>query len=195
MMNYLKWFKTPMLEKTRLDFIEDLAIFQGPSYFYKLFLEGTKQDELVIKKNDEGGYDFGTIYNHIGVYGTILFFLVLVVLMVFLLIQNLVRIFTYTSRRLNVVTLLVFLFSLFLVAAPAFATCEGTDIATAFTNYFQYLTKPNTFLSSNVTTVGITILFLVPTAVSLVLLILPKLFRNSHKSLPKRIPKGNKVRV
>lgn len=189
------WFKTPMLASTRLDFIEDLSVFKGTSYYYKLFLEGTKSDELIIKRNEEGSYDFGTVYNHIGVYGTIMFLLVTIILIVVMLIQNIVRIFTYTSRKINVVTLLVFLFSLFLVAAPAFAVCEGTDIATSFTNYFMNLTTPNLFLESYVTSVGITALFIIPTAISLVLLILPKLFKNKHRALPKRIPKGNKVRT
>lgn len=189
------WFKTPMLESTRLDFLEDLSVFQGTSYYYRLFLEGSKRDELIIKKNDEGGYNFGTIYNHIGVYGTIIFLIVLVILSVVLLIQNIVRIFTYTSRRINVITLLTFLTSLFLAILPAFAVCEGTDIATSFSNYFMNLTQPNNFLASEATTLGITLLALFPAAISLVLLILPKLFRNSHKTLPKRIPKGNKIRV
>ena len=34
-----------MLEKTRIDVIEDLEIFQGQSFYYALFLSGTRADK------------------------------------------------------------------------------------------------------------------------------------------------------
>lgn len=185
------WFKTKMLEKTRIDIIEDLEIFQGQSFYYALLLSGTKADELVIAKNEEGNYDFGVIYNHVGVYGTIIFLLLTIIFSVILLIQNIVRIFTYTSRRIHVTTLLTLIFGLLTFICPVLATCEGTDIATAFTNFFQNVLSPNIFLESTTASIGATILSLIPSVVCILLLILPKLFRNRYKNMPSQIPKGN----
>lgn len=185
------WFKTKMLEKTRIDILEDLEIFQGTSYYYTLFLSGTKADELVIRKNENGNYDFGIIYNHLGVYGTIIYLLVTLLLMVIMLIQNIVRIFTYTSRRLHVTTILCMITSALTLISPALATCEGTDLGTAFTNYFMRLTDASGYAASKVTSVGVSLMAIIPVALCLVLLILPLLFKNRHKSMPAHIPKGN----
>ena len=190
------WFKTKMLEKTRIDVIEDLEIFQGQSFYYALFLSGTKADELVIAKNDEGKYDFGVIYNHIGVYGTIIFLLLTIIFSVILLIQNIVRIFTYTSRRIHVTTLLTLIFGLLTFISPVLATCEGTDIASSFMNFFNNIMSAETFLSSTSSSIGATILSLAPIAICILLLILPKLFKNRYKNMPSQIPKGNaKIRM
>lgn len=185
------WFRTKMLEKTRIDVLEDLEIFQGDSYYYALFLSGTKADELIIQKNSEGNYDFGIIYNHIGVYGTIMFLLITIILMVIILIQNIVRIFTYTSRRIHITTLLCLIFSGLLLISPALASCEGTDIGTSLTNYFMKLLNAAGFSESTETSVGVSVMAIIPPVVCLILLILPKLFKNRHKEFPSRIPKGN----
>lgn len=189
------WFKTKMLEKTRIDVLENLSIFKGTSYYYEFFLSGTKASELVIKKSEEGNYDFGVIYNHIGVYGTIIFMLVTIVLMVVMLLQNIVRLFTYTSRRLHWVTLLTFLFGLLTFISPVFASCEGTDIGTAFSNYFLALTSAEDFVANTSTSIGVSLFMIIPLGLCFLMLILPKLFRNKHKTLPTHIPKGNKVHV
>ena len=187
------WFRTKMLAKTRLDFLEDLEIFQGSSYYYLIFLSGTKADDLVIKKNEEGNYDFGIILNHIGVYGTILFLIATLILMVILLIINIIRIFTYTSRRLHGITLLCFLFSALTAICPVFATCASTsELGDAFANYFSYLTSEADFLDSTTTSAGVSLMILIPVVCCLLLLILPVLFKNRYKAIPSRIPRGNK---
>lgn len=186
------WFKTKMLSKTRLDFLEDQSLFQGQSYYYAIFLSGTKADDLVIKKGEDGNYDYGTIINHIGVYGTIINLVITVILMIIMLIQNIVRIFTYTSRRLHVTTLLAFIFSALTMISPALAICEGTDLDSAFKSYFSNLTNAAGFVTDTTATAGVTIMFVIPVAICLLLLILPKLFRNKYKSMPTHIPKGNK---
>jgi hypothetical protein len=181
-----------MLSKTRLDFLEDQSLFQGQSYYYAIFLSGTKADDLVIKKGEDGNYDYGTIINHIGVYGTIINLVITVILMIIMLIQNIVRIFTYTSRRLHVTTLLAFIFSALTMISPALAICEGTDLDSAFKSYFSNLTNAAGFVTDTTATAGVTIMFVIPVAICLLLLILPKLFRNKYKSMPTHIPKGNK---
>ncbi len=186
------WFKTKMLEKVRLSFIEDLEYFQGDSYYYRYFLQD-KSQEYVIKKNAEGNYDFGTIYNHIGVYGTIMFLIVAFLMSVVLLLINLIRLFTYTSRRIHGTTLFTFFMSVLMVLAPALASCNGTQLGTALTSYFSYLSGEEGFLSSFTTTVGCSVMMLAPAGICLLMLLLPFLFKNRFKKLPTRLPKGNRV--
>ena len=112
--------------------------------------------------------------------------------MVIIFIQNVVRIFTYTSRRLHFTTFMCLLLTALGWICPAFATCEGTELGAAFKNYFLNLTNASGFLSEQTASVGVTIMGLLPVALCFVMLILPKFFRNRHKDLPYRIPKGNR---
>lgn len=188
------WFHTPMLEKTRIDFLEDSTYFQGTSYYYLCFLSGTKADALVIKKDADGNFDNSVILRYIGTYGTIYFLLISFLLGIFSLLVNIVRLFTYTSRKLHIASLLSFIFSLLCMIAPAFAMIEGTDIVGAFKNYFMSITDNVTFTSSADTTVGVGILFFIPAAISLLMMFLPLIMRNTLKKRPTYVPKGNKPR-
>lgn len=188
------WFRTKMLEKTRLDFIEDLEIFQGRSIYYEMFLAGEKAEALIIQPMEDGSYDFAVIFNHIGVYGTIIFLLLTFILMIVIFIQNIIRIFTYTSRRIHVTTILCFISSLLTAICPALAICEGTDIGGAIASYLMKFTNAAGFAESTAL-VGMSLVILIPVVISFVLMILPFFFKNRIKNLPSRIPKGNKVRV
>lgn len=188
------WFHTPMLEKTRIDFLEDSIYFQGTSYYYLCFLSGTKADSLVIKKDEDGNFDNSVIIRYIGTYGAIYFLLISFLLGIFSLLVNIVRLFTYTSRKLHIASLLSFIFSLLCMIAPAFAMIEGTDITGAFKNYFMSLTDYAGFSGSVDTTVGVGILFFIPAAISLLMMFLPLIMRNTLKKRPTYVPKGNKAR-
>ena len=187
------WFRTKMLSKVRLDFIEDLQFFKGDSYYYELFLSGDKADSLVIKKNSDGQYDIGTIYNHIGVYGTIMFLIAAFLMSLVLLIINIVRIFTYTSRRIHGTTLFTMFVCLLAMISPALASCEGSALGTSFVNYFAGLQGTSSFANNKSATAGVTITFILPAAFCLLMMILPFLFKNRYKKLPTRLPKGNKI--
>lgn len=188
------WFKTKMLKNTRLDFLEDLSIFKGTSFYYQIFLADGKSDALVIKKTESGNYDFGVVFNHIGVYGIIMFLLAFIILSVFLFIFNVVRLFTYTSRRFHVFEFFTFLFSLLFLLAPVFATVVGTEfssISQSFQNYFGSLISTDDFIANTTATVGVSILTLLPAGISFLLLLMPLFFKNRFRTIPKRIPKGN----
>ncbi len=190
------WFKTKMLSKVRLDFLEDLQFFKGNSFYYQLFLEGDKANALVIKQDENGQFNFGTIYNHIGVYGTIMFIIISFLMSIVLFIINLVRIFTYTSRRFHGTTFFTLLTSLFAMLSPALAACEGTALGDALVNYFTGLNGVARFSNPELkskATVGVTLVFLIPSVLCLILMILPFLFKNRYKKLPTRLPKGNKI--
>lgn len=188
------WFRTPMLEKTRIDFLEDSKYFQGSSFYYLCFLEGDKGDALIIQKDADGNFDNSVIIRHIGTYGTIMFLIIAFLLGVLNIIINLIRLFTYTSRRIHVITLLSLIFSALCMISPALATIEGTDIGAAFSAYFSSLSGTKAFMDNSSATAGIGLLFFVPAAINLVMLILPKLFRNRLKKRPTYVPKGNKNR-
>ncbi len=192
------WFKTKMLAKVRLDFLEDMQFFKGDSFYYQIFLEGTKSDDLVIKQDEKGQFNIGTIYNHIGVYGTIIFVIVTFLMSIVLLILNIVRIFTYTSRRIHGTTIFTLFMSLLAMISPALAACEGTALGDSLSNYFSGLNGVDVFASpedvtASSATVGLTIIFLLPAVLCFILIILPFLFKNRYKKLPTRLPKGNKI--
>lgn len=188
------WFRTPMLEKTRIDFLEDNALFQGDSYYYLCFLSGSKRDALIIQKDEDGNFDNSVIFRHIGSYGTIIFLLLSFILGVVSVVINIVRIFTYTSRRIHVVTILSLISSLFLFICPALATIEGTDIGGAFSAYFSAFTDFETFLTNAEASAGLSILMLVPVILNVVMLILPLLFKNRLKKRQTYVPLGNRRR-
>lgn len=188
------WFKTPMLEKTRIDFLENNSNFEGTSFYYLCFLSDGKSDDLVIKKDVNGNYDFSIIIRHIGIYGTIMFMIIAFLLGVVNLISILFRLFTYTTRKSHGLDVLCLIFSILAFISPALASIEGTEIVPAFTNYFLSITNAAGFLASADATVGIGILNLVPMGCCLLLLILPKLFRNRLKKRVTSIPRGNSYR-
>lgn len=189
------WFRTPMLEKVRLDFLEDRGVFQGSSYYYLCFMSGGKMDDIKIQKDAEGNYDFSVILRHIGTYGTILFMVISFLLGIIVLITTIIRLFTYTTRKLHVFNWLLLIFSLLAFVSPALASIEGTEIVASVKNYFLNLTAAADFQTSQDATAGIQILYLIPAACSLLLLIVPKLFRNRLKRRVTKVPHGNKKRL
>lgn len=188
------WFRTPMLKDTKIDFLEDSKYFQGNSYYYLALLSGDKGEALVIKKDADGNYDWGVIMRHIGTYGTIIFLIAAFLLGIVNIIINIVRLFTYTSRRLHAVTFINFLISLLCMLAPAFATVEGTEIGAAFSAYFSAISGNKAFMDNADATVGIGILFLIPVAINFIMMLLPFFFRNRLKKQVSYVPKGNRKR-
>lgn len=188
------WFRTPMLKKTRLDFLEDNKLFQGDSYYYICLFSGSKGEALVIKKDEDGNFDRSVIFRHIGTYGTIMFLLAAFILTVVNVIINVIRLFTYTSRRLHAITFISFLLSVLMLIGPAMATMEGTDFGGAIKNYFSYLTDAEGFMSNADATAGISVLMLLPAAISLIMMILPLFFKNRLKRRPTYVPAGNRPR-
>ncbi len=188
------WFRTPMLKNTRLDFLEDSEYFKGDSNYYMFFLAGGKSDALVIRKDADGNYDNSVIMNHIGTYGTIIFLIAAFLLGIVNIIINIVRLFTYTSRRIHFISLLCFLLSVLCMISPALATMEGTEIGAAFSAYFSSLSGTASFMKNTDATVGIGLLFFVPVAINLLMLILPFIFRNVLKKRVTSVPRGNRKR-
>ncbi|MFW5779993.1 MAG: hypothetical protein ACOCWI_00890 [Bacillota bacterium] len=185
------WFRTKMLSSVRIDFLEDNEEFQGPSWFYAKYMDKAEEN-IAYLRNDDGSFDFSVLFKYIAGYGTILSLIIAFVLAVVCLILNIGRIFSYTTRRLHTLHYLLLIFSLLAVALPAFMAMEGTDIVTAFENYFLF--NHVAFIENENNTLTLSPLALVPAGIGLILLILPKIFKNRLKKKPTYIPKGNRPR-
>lgn len=189
------WFHTPMLETTRLDFLEDSPYFQGNSYYYLCFLEGNKRAALVIQKDEDGNFDRSVIFRHIGTYGLIMFLLATFLFGCLNVVVNIIRLFTYTSRRLHIIPLISLIFAALCLICPAFATVEGTDIGAAFSTYFSTITGVNDAFWANAdASVGVGLMFFVPIVLNVVMLLCPFLFRNRLKKRYTSVPSGNRGR-
>lgn len=189
------WFHTPMLETTRLDFLEDSPYFQGNSYYYLCFLSGNKRAALVIQKDEDGNIDRSVIFRHIGTYGLIMFLIATFLLGCVNIVINILRLFTYTSRRLHILPLLSLIFSALCLICPAFVTVEGTDISASFSTYFSTIGGvTEEFLENEDATAGVGLIFFLPVVINLVTLLLPFLFRNRLKKRYTYVPNGNRGR-
>ncbi len=189
------WFSTPMLKKVRLDFLEDNKLFQGTSYYYKCYMEGDKASSYKITKDENGNLDISSIFRYVGVYGTIYCVILAVIFAILGIIMNFFRIFRYTSRKPHFTSWIGFIFCFIALICPALADVDSMAILPAISNYFNAFLNSTAFLAEPTSTAGVSLLFLVPLALNLVLMILPKFFRNRFKKIPRFVPKGNENRL
>ena len=185
------WFRTKMLSSIRLDFLEDNEQFQGPSWFYAKYMNSAEEN-IAYLRNDDGSFDFSVLFKYIAGYGAILSIIVAFILAVVCFVLNIGRIFSYTTRRLHTLHYLLLIFSLLAIVLPAFMAMEGTNIAQAFKSYFLF--DHVDFMTNDTHTLLLSPLALIPAGISLVLLILPKIFKNRLKKKPTFVPKGNRPR-
>jgi hypothetical protein len=185
------WFSTKMLSRVRLDFLEDNKLFMGPRWLHAKYI-GKAEDNIVNLRKEDGSFDVVILIKYLASYGIILFFIAAFLIAIVCLIQDIIRIFTYTTRRMHTLHWLLFIFSLLVVVLPAFLVIEGTnEIGPAFRNYFIF--DYDTFMERP-STLCISVFAFLPAALSFIMLILPKLFKNRLKKLPTFVPKGNRPR-
>lgn len=186
------WFRTKMLKNIRLDFLEDNRHFQGPSWFYVKYMDKAETD-IVDLRNSDGSFNIPVLAKYLAGYGIILLLIVSFLLALTCVILNIGRIFSYTTRRFHILHILLLVFSLLIVTLPAILAMEGTGFMAAVKNYFIFDT--GTFRSTESSTMAISMFAFLPAAVSLILLILPKLFKNRLKKRPTYVPRGNRPRL
>lgn len=184
------WFRTPMLASTRLDFLENNANFQGPSWYYSKFFDSN--DGLQIERNADGQYDIISILRYLGGYAGILCLVAAFLLGIIALITNIIRLFTYTSRKVHLVNILAFIFALLAVVMPALLLLESTDFGAAFQEFFVF--DEAAFFDESGYRLMMNPIALIPAAVMLVNMLLPLMFKNKLKKRPTYVPKGNKAR-
>lgn len=187
------WFQTKMLKKVRLDFLEDRAPFQGPSWFYAKYMDKAEAD-IANLRNPDGSINWPVLIKYLSGYGTIMLLIITFLLAFYCLIVNICRIFSYTSRRVHTANILLLVLSVLIVILPFFMGMEGFSgqaISTALKNYFNYaefFVKPEITLSMN-------LFAFVPAIISLLLIIIPKFFKNRLKKRPTFVPRGNRPRI
>lgn len=185
------WFRTKMLKSVRIDFLEDDDHFKGPSWFYVKYMDKAEAD-IVNLRDSDGGFNLPVLIKYLAGYGTILLLIVSFVLAIVALIINIARIFSYTTRRFHTLHILLMIFSLLILLLPALMAMEGTNVIDAFKNYFVF--DYSDFLESE-STMMISLFGFVPVVLSLLLLLLPKIFKNRLKKRPTFVPKGNRPRL
>ena len=113
------WFRTPMLSENRIDVIENLDSMQGTSWYYVRFMRD-RANNIAIEKDEDGNYNALNIVRHIATYGTIVFLILTLVLCVIELVFDIGRLFSYTSRRVHVVPILILICMALSFICPAF---------------------------------------------------------------------------
>lgn len=186
------FFRTPMMSEDRIDVIEDLDAMQGKSWYYLRYMR-ERADDIKIEKGEDGKYDNVKIVKHIATYGTIIFLCLTLLLCVIEIIINIGRLFSYTSRRIHVIPLLIVIFGVLTLISPAFldiTTLEGDAVSTALSNYFT--TSFEAFQTAPEITAVFNMAFAVLLVLPFVTLLLPFFFRNRPAQTVAYVPKGNK---
>ncbi|MFI3228795.1 MAG: hypothetical protein R3Y23_01340 [Bacillota bacterium] len=188
-------FRMSFLSDTRLDFIEDLESMDGRSWYYYKYIS-TNEDNLVFEKDINGDYDWAALVRIIATYGTIICLCLMIIFAIIELLMNIGRLFSFTTRRLHAMPILILITGALTLVLPALLEIEVLDMANisaCFSNYFG--TSWSTFITvsdTNTSTITFSLLFALYLIIPLVVLILPKLFHNKSKKLVRYVPKGNK---
>jgi hypothetical protein len=191
-------FRMPMFSRNRVDFIENLDQMQGRSWYYIRFMNAENRlNSMEIVKDASGKYDWTAIVRYIATNGAVVCLWVTVILCLAELILCVFRMFTYTSRRLHVIPILILLFGLLTMIMPAFAEVEalnGDGILSALTGYFTpYFDE---FLAESSLQIIINLLYLIVlVAVPILLILLPLVMHNRQPKPITFVPKGNRPHI
>lgn len=191
-------FRMPMFSRNRVDFIENLDQMQGRSWYYIRFMNAENRlNSMEIVKDASGKYDWTAIVRYIATNGAVVCLWVTVILCLAELILCVFRMFTYTSRRLHVIPILILLFGLLTMIMPAFAEVEalnGDGILSALTGYFTpYF---DDFLAESSLQIIINLLYLIVlVAGPILLIILPLVMHNRQPKPITFVPKGNRPHI
>ncbi len=195
------FFYTPLMAKPRVDFIEDLSLVKNKTCWYhiKFMRDSDRIEAITIQRQADGTYDASTILRWLATYGTIFCLMAAILFFLICFIQTIVRFFTYTSRKLHLMTFLALLFSTLTVMLPALLVVDGISFSDwpetfevlkeSFSTYL--VLDSHTFLGS-VGTINVGLFPLISLGLLLGMLILPILFRNRLRLKPSYVPKGNK---
>ena len=189
-------FRTPMFSEQRLDAVEDMEFMdqgdQASGWYYIRFMRN-RADDITIEKGEDGKYDTVKIVKHIATYGTIIFFVATVILCIVEILLNVGRLFSYTSRRLHVIPLLILIFALLTMICPAFleiTSVEDGALSDAFKNYFT--TSWEDVLNLPTISVAFNMFYVILLLFPLGAIIVPLCFKNREAKTIAFVPKGNK---
>lgn len=189
-------FRTPMFSEQRLDAVEDMEFMdqgdQASGWYYIRYLRD-RADDIKIEKGEDGNYDSVKIIRHIASYGTIIFFIAAILLCVVEILMNIGRLFSYTSRRIHVIPLLILIFALLSMICPAFleiTTIEDGALGDAFNSYFT-MSWSDALYEPTITLV-FNMFFAVLLVLPLVTVLIPLFFKNREAKTVAYVPKGNR---
>ncbi|MDR3186387.1 MAG: hypothetical protein LBU04_06240 [Christensenellaceae bacterium] len=189
-------FFTPLLQKYKVDLIENVLL-QDPktvdSWYYRLFISN-RSESLKIQRDENGKWSATNIINNLATYAVIVFFFLAIICCVLEIIFTVMRMFSYTSRRLHIIPILLLISLVMLVICPIFAVIPGLDNATLTAEFKSYFTLTwNTFIEDTGTgSLGANFLLLATAGLILIYLLLPRLFKNKAFKTPTFVPKGNR---
>ena len=189
-------FRTPMFSEQRLDSVEDMEFMeqgdQASGWYYIRFMLN-RADDIKIEKGEDGNYDSVKIIKHVATYGTIIFFIATILLCVVEILMNIGRLFSYTSRRIHVIPLLILIFALLTMLCPAFleiTTLEDGALGDAFKSYFT-MSWSDALYEPTITLV-FNMFFAVLLVLPLVTVLIPLFFKNREAKTVAYVPKGNR---
>lgn len=183
------FFRTPLMSKNKIDFIENLPVMQGTSWYVQAFMKDP--NSLKIQKGADGNYDFTAIIRNIATYGTIFALLLTLLSAIIVIIFCIFRIFRYTSKRIHFFTFMTFFCGVLTMILPAFAKVQSmSGIGDALSGYFA-LTQ-TMFVESTTTIVSVNLISLILVVLPFLAMFMPLMFKNKRKYQVTHVPKGNK---
>ena len=139
------WFYTKMLASVRLDFLEDRAPFQGISWFYTKYMHSAEEN-IAYLRNEDGSFDFSILIKSRRLWHDIKRYYSVCALGGILVI-NIGRIFSYTSRRLHILHFLC-CSSACTVILPALRNGDRPALKNYFCLTMEFMTKEQYTLCS-----------------------------------------------
>lgn len=187
-------FKTEPFAENRLDPIENLSSMQGPSWYYLKYIRDRKED-LKIRKMEDGKYDNVAIIRTFATYGTIASLILMIVFCFIEIVFCIGRLFSYTSRRLHFIPLLILLCGLITMLMPALLDINAanwTAVSDCFKTYFQTSWTEIVNATENPAPITFNLFFPILLVFPLLISIMPILFKNREAKTIAFVPKGNK---
>lgn len=191
-------FRMPMFSQNRVDFIEDLDQMQGRSWYYVRYMNPENRlNSMEIAKDAGGNYDWAAIVRYIATMGAVVCLWITVLLCLIELVICIVRMFTYTSRRLHIIPILILLFGILTMIMPAFAeigALDGDSIVASLSDYFTMYWDE--FIMVDNIPIIINLLYLIVlAAVPVLLIFLPLVMHNRRQKPVTFVPKGNRPHI
>jgi len=200
----LKAAMITLFSKNRVDFFEDMDAMQGRSWYYlRYMVEDNRMNTMVIEKGEDGSYDWAVVTRYAATYGGPVCLLITILLCFVEFVFCFIRLFTYTSRKLHILPILILLFGLFALILPAFSELSAFNfdaVKSTLSGYFTYYWS-DFLIATNTQNIIINYLYLilaigVPVIMILSPIMYPAFFDLFFKDKPITfVPKGNRPHI
>lgn len=185
-------FRTRALADKEITPIENLETIDTPSWYHIMYIRD-RRDELKIKKNEDGKYDNVAALRTVATYGTMVSLIAMAILCILEVIFNIARLFSYTSRRVHAIPILILILGVAAMLFPALLEIKeasGPAVGEAFRNYFQ--TDWQAFLENSSANICFNLIFPILLILPALTSVLPLAFKNKAAKTVAYVPKGNR---